>query len=447
MDTPICDFVRRYAEGNPIRLHMPGHKGKRLLGPEPWDITEIDGADSLYEASGIIAQSEANAGKCFGAYTFYSTEGSSLGIRAMLYLAGVYAKENGKNFHILAFSNVHKSFLSAAALLGFAVRWVSGGAGGAHLSCNVSLQELEWQFSHMEELPCAVYITSPDYLGGMADIRELADLCHRYGVLVLVDNAHGAYLKFLPESLHPMDLGADICCDSAHKTLPVLTGGAYLHISKKAPAILREHARQGLALFGSTSPSYLILQSLDRANAYLEADCRQELAEFLPQAAALRAQVCRHGFSLYGTEPLKLTLAVRAFGYTGEEVAAILAKEQIVCEFADPEFLVLMLTPALDQTDLHRIGRVLCGIKQRPPLVQESFMPEKREQVLSVRDAMLSPAEWVPAAESAGRILAAPSVGCPPAVPIVICGQRIKEEDIKQFARYHMDRICVVKES
>ena len=447
MDTPICDFVRRYMEEDPLRLHMPGHKGKSLIGPEPLDITEIDGADSLYEASGIIAQSEAYAGECFDAHTFYSTEGSSLCIRSMLYLAGVYAKETGKNFHILAFPNIHKSFLSAAALLDVKLSWISADMRDHYLSCTASIEAVEQQLSAMEEPPCAVYVTSPDYLGGMADIRALADLCHRHGMILLVDNAHGAYLRFLPDSLHPMDLGADICCDSAHKTLPVLTGGAYLHVNKNAMPVLREHAKQGLALFGSTSPSYLILQSLDRANVYLATECRQKTEAFLQPVNQLRSRLTCHGFSLYGAEPFKLTLVATEFGYTGKELADILAKERIICEYADAEFLVLMLTPVLKGEDLERVGNLLCNLPKRPPIPRKTLAVVQRSQVLSVRDAMLSPSEWIPAEESVGRILAAPSVGCPPAVPIVICGQQIVREDIDQFANYHIDTVCVVKES
>ena len=108
MDTPICDFVRRYTQSNTLRLHMPGHKGISFLGMEARDITEISGADSLYEADGIIAQSEANASRLFGCKTYYSTEGSSQCIRTMLYLLRIYAVQTGKRPLIAAGRNVHK---------------------------------------------------------------------------------------------------------------------------------------------------------------------------------------------------------------------------------------------------------------------------------------------------------------------------------------------------
>ena len=117
MNTPICDFVNEYINKNAVRLHMPGHKGKALLGFEEFDITEISGADSLYEAEGIIKESEQNASKLFGCDTFYSTEGSSHCIRTMLYLSMLYGKEQGKSPKILAGRNAHKTFVSAAALL------------------------------------------------------------------------------------------------------------------------------------------------------------------------------------------------------------------------------------------------------------------------------------------------------------------------------------------
>ena len=133
--------------------------------------------------------------------------------------------------------------------------------------------------SEQKQPPAAVYVTSPDYLGGQLALGELARICHRHGTILAVDNAHGAYLHFMEERTHPMDVGADICCDSAHKTLPVLTGGAYLVFAKTAPKQLGEEARQALALFGSTSPSYLTLVSLDLCNAYLAEHYRERLSD------------------------------------------------------------------------------------------------------------------------------------------------------------------------
>ena len=247
MKTPICDFVRQYAQSNALRLHMPGHKGSALLGMEELDITEIDGADSLYEAEGIIAESEENAGALFGANTFYSTEGCSQCIRAMLYLAVLQAKQQGRRPLIAAARNVHKSFVTAAALLDLEVMWLYPEQPDSYLSCKLDAKTLETQLAAHQ--PVAVYLTSPDYLGNIQDVGAIAEVCHRHNCLLLVDNAHGAYLRFLQPSRHPMDLGADVCCDSAHKTLPVLTGGAYLHISETAPVFFREQAKNALALF------------------------------------------------------------------------------------------------------------------------------------------------------------------------------------------------------
>ena len=124
MTTPILDFVRAYAAGSSVRAHMPGHKGVPRLGCEPFDITEIAGADALYEADGIIAKSEEHATALFGTNrTLYSTEGSSQCIRAMLFLAATRKKSPGRA-RILAGRNAHKAFLYAAALLDLDVEWL-----------------------------------------------------------------------------------------------------------------------------------------------------------------------------------------------------------------------------------------------------------------------------------------------------------------------------------
>lgn len=443
MNTPICDFVREYAKKSPLRLHMPGHKGHGFLGAEQLDITEIDGADSLYEAQGIISESEKNAGKIFGADTFYSTEGSSLCIRAMLYLAVTYAVAQNKKPVIAAARNIHKTFLSAAAILDFEIMWLYSKENSTYLSCVITADELDKTLSEAPEKPVAVYITSPDYLGNITDVKSLSAVCKKHGVLLIADNAHGAYLKFLTPSVHPIDLGADLCCDSAHKTLPVLTGGAYLHISKTAPDILKNGAKNALALFGSTSPSYLILQSLDAANAYLTNEYSERLCEFSLKVKSLKEKLTEHGYCLVGDEPLKITIKTGPFGYSGTQFAQMLISENIVPEFADPDFVVLMLSP--ENGDLSVLKSALCSIEKREPIETKplKFAPCKR--TMSVRAATLSPSENIKAENSVGRVLAMSTVSCPPAVPIVVCGEIIDENALKLFEYYGIDECTVVK--
>ncbi len=443
MKTPICDFVREYNNSGASRLHMPGHKGKGRLGFEDMDITEIVGADSLYEASGIIRESEQNASKLFGCETFYSTEGSSQCIRAMVYLVSLLAASKGERPVILAARNCHKSFISAAALLDVDVEWIE--SCGGYLSSSVSAIDIEKRLDSSEKKPQAVYLTSPDYLGAIADIEEIAKACHKRGVLLCVDNAHGAYLHFLADRLHPMDKGADICCDSAHKTLPCLTGGAYLHISKKATDFFAENAKEALALFGSTSPSYLILQSLDATNAYIADGYEEKLARLTEKLSAIKEMLCGFGYSFYGDEPTKFTFECKKYGYFGFEIAEILQSKGIVCEFFDRDYLVLMFTPEISEGDLFKLAVALRSVEKREEIREGAPFVSISERKMSIREATMSPCEILPVGECEGRVLARLGVSCPPAVPIGVCGEIITREMIEAFKYYGIDKISVIK--
>lgn len=439
MKTPICDFVKEYSDSDTVRLHMPGHKGVSRLGCEGRDITEIGGADVLYRSCGIIRESEENAAALFGtARTVYSTEGSSLCIRGMLFLAmQATAKRT-----FLAGRNAHSTFVTACALLDAEVDWLWG--GDTLTACAVTAEMVEQALCKTAEKPAAVYVTSPDYLGNILDIAAIAAVCHRHGVLLLVDNAHGAYLRFLSEDKHPISLGADLCCDSAHKTLPVLTGGAYLHISTTV-AELGEQAEHTLSLFASTSPSYLILQSLDGVNPYLEDGFAADLATCCDKVQELKTALATHGYTLAGDEPLKVTVATKGYGYTGEEVAARLEKEGIVCEFADPDYIVMMFAPSHTVEDFRRLTTALCALTKREPLTDTMPTIGKPQVKASLRDALFAPAEVLPLTECVGRVLASPTVSCPPAVPILVGGEVVDEDAIRVFRYYGYKTLRTVK--
>lgn len=468
MTTPIVDFVRRYAQSGTSRLHMPGHKGQSLLGFEPWDITEIKGADELYGADGIIAQSEANATRLFGTvHTYYSTEGSSQCIRAMLCLALQAAPAAGQRPVLLAARNAHKALLYAAALLDFDIQWLwpAPQDAGALCSCPVSAAKLTGALQGLAQQgkrPFGVYITSPDYLGGVQDIAALAGVCKDFGVPLLVDNAHGAYLRFLPQGgQHPIALGAAMCCDSGHKTLPVVTGGAYLHLGKNAPVQDEAAVRNALALFGSTSPSYLILQSLDKCNQILSEGYPLRLLQCCGHLTRLRRELneaaAKHcpGPLALESEPLKVTLDAAVLGLSGTELAEKLRAAKIECEYADPRYLVLMFTPDNPPQDFERLTAAVLRIAEElagPVTLPEETAGEFAElerglhRRCTIRQAVFAPQEQLPAEQAVGRICAMPTVSCPPAIPIVVSGEQITPAAAAWMKRYHVEEVSVIRE-
>ena len=442
MKTPVCDFVAAYEQSGAARLHMPGHKGKGPLGCEGRDITEIAGADSLYEAGGVIAQSEQNAAALFGAKaTFYSAGGSSQCIGAMLCLA----LQKSKSRVVLAARNAHKSFLHAAALLDADVRWLWPRPYSL-LACPVTPEMLENALAALPEAPAAVYITSPDYLGNVQPVAALAKVCHAHGAPLLVDNAHGAYLHFLPAPAHPLDEGADLCCDFAHKTLPVLTGGAYLHLGHGLLKAEEGEVRAALSLFGSTSPSYLILQSLDACNRYLADEARPKLAACVRAVEALKADLAAQGWAVAESEPLKVTLHASKRGWRGNALADFLRKNGVECEYADPDDLVLMVSPQNSPEDLEKVRAALAAAGQGSEAPQTPPQMARPRQAMGIRAALLAPAEEVPVAEAAGRVCAAPTVGCPPAVPVVVSGEEISPDAAAVFRYYGIETVRAVRE-
>ena len=423
MESPLRQYLEKLHNSRRARFHMPGHKGRGTLSPFdaacPYDITEIAGADSLFEASGILAQGEEATARLYGSKaTLWSAGGSTLCIQAMLALV---CREGDL---VLAVRNAHHAFAHAAILLGVRVRWMlpqnrdRGGLYGA-----VTPGEVEQMLKQYPQAK-AVWVTTPDYLGGMADVKGLARVCHQRGVKLLVDNAHGAYLLYTHR--HPMQLGADLCCDSPHKTLPVLTGGAWLHLSHQVP-YTADQARQAMKLFGSTSPSYLILLSLEDCNGYLAGSGKEEFARLFQTVRAMRQRLEEQGVALLPMEGdyAKLTLDALAMGYTGKEITRYLDSQKMDWEYADDRFVVLMLSPSNTTQELAALEQALVSLPNREPPAQEQVPYSLPPGRMELRQAYFAPKEEVPIGQAVGRISAAAQSCCPPGVPVVMPGEEI----------------------
>lgn len=440
MKTPIYDFIRSYAGSDTLRCHMPGHKGKNIapeIAGAP-DITEISGADSLFEADGIIAESERNMSQLYGtAETVYSAGGSTLCIQAMLALM---KQENRK---IFAVRNVHRAFLNAAALLDLDVEWLIPHYDGGLLSGKINAEDAERMLSSCNA-PACLYVTSPDYTGRTADIKALAEICHRYGAKLLVDSAHGAHLAFLEENIHPIFLGADLCCDSAHKMLPALTGAAMLHCGTEEYC---GRLKQAMSLFASTSPSYLIMASLDLCNRYIAENIRKDTAENEKLLKRLRRSLSGT-FSFGDGEPFHIAIKAAESGFCGSELADKLRENGVECEYSDNELVILLMSPFCRSADYDRLETALersaarCEKREYSPA--GFYLPEPKK-VMSIRQAVFAPSENISVENAGGRICGAVSVRCPPAVPVAVSGELITDEYINIFKRYGISDVNVVK--
>lgn len=428
MNTPIHDFLQTYAEENTVRCHMPGGKAT------PFDITEIDGADSLFESGGIIKASETNAAKLYGAAdTLFSCGGSTLSVQTMLALAKAY--NPGKN-RIAASRFCHKSLLTSCILLGLEIDWIYP---DEYLSCKIRPQSVKDKIN--EDTLC-VFAQSIDYYGGESDIKGISEVCGEKNIPLLVDNAHGAYKVFTDN--HPLSLGADMTADSAHKTLPCLTGGGYLHISKNAPSFFSERAKETMSLFGSSSPSYLILDSLDLCNRHIS-DEKEKAKQVFDEIKGLKSALVKIGYTLKESDPMRITIDANAYGYSGFALSEELRKRGIAAEFSDIRYIVLLFSTAQPLNDFPRILKAAENIAPLSPISPIAVSLPVSVFAMPPREAFFSFNERVPVEKSINRICADINTPCPPCVPLVAAGEVITQQTAEMLKLYGVKNIKVVK--
>lgn len=420
---------------------MPGHKGANqpIFGDiTQYDLTEVKGLDSLYEAEEAILQTEKQFSSIYGTKeTVISASGSSLCIQTMLAMVCEYGNK------IICGRNIHTSAVNAMALLGMDPVWVyPKGDSGLGLGGAIDVEDIELAIEQNPDA-VAVYITSPDYFGIMSDIPKISALCKRKNVFLVVDNAHGAYLKFLDKSLHPMDLGADLCCDSLHKTLPVLTGGAILHINNEA---FVGKAKRAMSVFGSTSPSYLIMLSCDICIDYLKTRCKEDLKKVVTQVAKLSSLAKAKGFTIPTgiIDPMRVTLVLNGTGYDKTSFRKHLEEYKIEPEYLSDTGVVFMISAFNAPRDLERLEDAInnASLVAQPKIRYEI---EKAEKVLSLRESRLSPYKVVAVEESVGMIAAEIISPCPPGIPIVMCGEKITKNHAVLLKGYGVSTLYVLK--
>lgn len=424
MNTPIHSFLETYAKSNTLRCHMPGGKGMN----NPFDITEICGADNLYEADGIISESEKNASEIFSSgATLYSCGGSTLSVQGML---GALREMTDKNT-VIAGRYSHKSLINTAIMLGFDIKWAYP---DEYLGADLTVTGIE---PLIDSDAAAVFMNSIDYYGGEADVAAVSALCKKHGIYLLVDNAHGAY-KALTGN-HPIKY-ADMTADSAHKTLPALTGAAYLHL--KNPK-LKNTAKSAMSMFGSSSPSYLIMDSLDMCNP-LMAEKRAEAEVVMQEITVLKGWLTDIGYTLKKSDLLRITIDCAEYGYTGNEFAQILREKGAECEMSDERYIVLLFGAFQSRTDLMKLYKYLDSIPKKPSISVQPHVILKPEKVMPPRQAFFSEKTVISVNKAEGRICGGIHTPCPPCIPLVMPGERIDKDCISELLRYGVTEISVV---
>lgn len=453
--TPLMDALERHEERGRTSLHTPGHKGtaavlSRLDGLRH-DLTELPDTGSLFDGGDEIEASEHLASEAFGAgMTLYSGGGCTLCIQTMLLLA-----RNLVGDRILMGRNAHRSAVNAAALLGLSVEWVWPGAG---LGSQPTVENIDEKLKTFSDIRM-VYLTSPDYTGQLADIRGIGKICRRHGALLLVDNAHGSHLGAF--GLHPLALGADMTADSAHKTLPVLTGGAMLHLShgltsREAPAITRAAAKAAMALFGSTSPPFPVLASLDLAQDWWRAGGQEDYRDIARKVAELRRTARRAGLTVpegENIDPARLALDVSSLEISGLQAAAFFRDIGVEPEHADSRWVIGIVTPFLSSGQLERLEQAILRLpgwaekqeKSGPVSCFDPFIGLPPKKRMEPREALLALAEEVPAAQAMGRIAARSVCPCPPGIAAVVPGEEISRELAQRLPDWGIPDVQVVR--
>lgn len=434
-----------------LPMHMPGHK--RSLKPAEclpydWDITEIAGADDLHSANGILKDAMERASALWGSRrTWFLVGGSTCGILAATRAAAPFGSE------IIAARNCHRSVYHAIELGGYKVHWiVPEQYQRFRISGHIAPGQVR---SMLRRFPdsAAVILTSPTYEGVVSDIGKIAEECHRYGIPLVVDEAHGAHFGLFEEGGFPessVALGADAVVQSIHKTLPSLTQTALLHM--QGDLLSEKEIERQLGIFETSSPSYPLMISIDSCVQLLRdegpalfKEWKRNLDEFYRFAEELVY------IQVWGTnereerrkeapprDRSKILLSFGKAGLSGAEAAQILRRKYGVETEMSSGSNVLAMTGCGDSEENYR--RFCSALREMDRFLRESGLKAEVSRdtvklpgvrtVCRILDAVSSPREEVPLTEAEGRICGEYLYAYPPGIPILAPGEYIESEHL-----------------
>lgn len=431
----LSQFIREYDSDAFLRLHTPGHQARcefiNKISPR-LDITEIDGSDSLYHSDGIIADLENEISELYQANSVISAGGSTLCIQTMVSLF--------KDRTFVAMRSSHVSFYNVCTLLDIQPEWINFNCESLYENIPKPC-DIEKVLVKIEK-PVAVYITSPNYYGIRADIKGVSEVCKKYNAILIVDNAHGSHLKFTDLDEHPISLGADMCCDSFHKTLPTLTGAAVLH--SRVGLFNKKEIKYNMSMFGSTSPSYMIMDSIGLCVDWLK---KEGVNSFKQLEKNKNRLIENLPLNFLKTDCSKITIDCLNVKNGVLGLITLLKKCKIEPEYTDSRYVTLIISPFLNGMDWDRlkecleqveIGNDNCSFK----IVKLPFPIVK----LSLNKAFRREIEQIDVECSVGRICGRSQWICPPGIPIVAAGELITADIVDLLLQNKIKSICVIKD-
>jgi arginine/lysine/ornithine decarboxylase len=460
--TPLFDAMVGLAESRKVSFHTPGHKSgkgistrfRKFVGPKIFsiDLTTLDEVDSLHKPRGVIKEAQELAAKAYGAdRSYFLVNGTTGGNQAMILAA---CNPGDK---VLIARNAHKSVLAGLILSGAQpIFYTPRVDEHLRIMLNVTFEETTAAIDAHPE--CKVlFLTSPNYYGICADLERIVPYAHDKGLVVLVDEAHGPHLKFHPDlPASALEAGADLCVQSTHKIIGGMTQASMLHA--RATRVNLTMLTNVLRFVQTTSPSYILMASLDLARMQMATEGEKLLDKAIRLASESRTRInkipglfCLGKETVTGTlfshmgdlDVTKLTITVKDLGLSGYQVSQILnAKYHIQVEMADPFHILVIVSIGDRQDDLRRLVEALRDIAKEyavpsavSALVSEPLPVFAHDAVITPREAFFADQEYIPLDQSIGAISSEIVTVYPPGIPVLVPGEIVTGEAVTYLKR------------